>query len=331
MIFRRGKNGETAALAQLEAELSRSRERRDGLNGQLVEAQRALDAALVARRRELVEDDADTGSQGKDEVLPGREEVDALADAVEEVDSRIAHLESRIGQERAKLFRAEAAAELASHVKKLADAIATLKTSAAGVVGALPEVLSRVPFSNPNLPRDLAGLLLINVIDVNLGDVVKAANTHREALLRGDGPIRHPDVAMPRAAPPPEIARVDCLLIADSSWSKNGEAVTASRWTIRGLPLDVAERAIKLGWAFAASSDVVKRLLETNQLSINGAWHSPDPRACIDLATVTKRPPPDSFGQSLGVCYEATPETGVPRGAKVTIGESIEGTASVAR
>jgi hypothetical protein len=44
MIFKR-KNGEAAALAQLEAELARSRERRDRLQAQLGAAQRALDAS----------------------------------------------------------------------------------------------------------------------------------------------------------------------------------------------------------------------------------------------------------------------------------------------
>jgi hypothetical protein len=55
-----------------------------------------------------------------------------------------------------KHVRAEAAAELAGHTRKLADAIEALRTAGVAVVAALPDVLSRVPFSNPHLPKDWA-------------------------------------------------------------------------------------------------------------------------------------------------------------------------------
>jgi len=66
-VFRR--RNETS----LERELSATRERRDKLKGQRIDAQRALDLAIAERRRTQVEADADDGRIAKDIVRNARD------------------------------------------------------------------------------------------------------------------------------------------------------------------------------------------------------------------------------------------------------------------
>jgi hypothetical protein len=143
---------------------------------------------------------------------------------------------------------------------KLVDAIATLKTSAAAVVAALPGVTARTPFSNPYLPKDLGDLF--TGVDATLADVIKTASIHREALLRGDGPIRVPDVAMPPAAPSPEIERQIIYVHQHSKWMEFGEAKTAPKWAHAAVPVAVAEKAIAANLADRIDSDRANKLRE---------------------------------------------------------------------
>lgn len=103
------------------------------------------------------------------------------------------------------------------------------------MIAALPDVISRTPFGNPHLAKDLTDLFS-GMIDVNLADVIKAASTHREALLRGDGQIRMPDAPMPPAAPPPEIERQIIYVHQHSKWMEFGEAKTAPNGVNNDLP-----------------------------------------------------------------------------------------------
>ena len=92
------------------------------------------------------------------------------------------------------------------------------------------------------------------MIDVNLGDVLRLATAHREALLVGDAPIRAPDVAMPPAAPAPVIERVDVLLIANSCWPEGDQMVSGARWSLRPVPVGiVATRRSSAGFSGATA------------------------------------------------------------------------------
>lgn len=96
--------------------------------------------------------------------------------------------------------------------------------------------------------------------------------------------------------------------------------MTAPRWSIRGVPVEIAERAIGLGWAFARDSWMVGRLLDTGQLAANGPWHAVDPRDCIDLSTVNAAMPRSS------ICHGGHPTNcGIFKGMTFTapIGQKV--------
>jgi hypothetical protein len=245
-MFKRRNGGEAAALAQLETELARSRERRDRLNGQLVEAQRALETALVARRRELVEEDADGGSQGKDEVLRGREQVDALADAVEQLDGRIQHLESRIGQERDRLTRAEASRELIEHANVLGRAVEGFTAAAKVLIERAPPVIDRCPPGYSQLPVTVGNL--VGQIVTEMNSVVALARHTAGAIVNRDAAIRIPPPAIEMPKPAPEVARASVLLFGDVKWPEaNGELCTAPRMGLWSLPAATARDCERLG------------------------------------------------------------------------------------
>jgi hypothetical protein len=122
---------------------------------------------------------------------------------------------------------------------------------------------------------------------------------------------------MPPAPPPaPPIERTEVLLIADSAWPEGDQTVTGARWSIRGLPVAVAERAISLGWAFRRDHTVVQQLLDTQQVMPSGPFHRVAPVDCIDLATVTTRPP----GSEASLMAQ-------PAGTVETSGPAVVGTA----
>jgi hypothetical protein len=324
MIFRK-KNGE-AVLGQLEGELVAARAKRTALQEKLAGAEAALAQAISDRRASLLESDGDIGDSS--DIIRKGTDRDALLDAIEVVEAKVAHLESRISQERSKAEREAAAAELTDRVGKVVAAVATLRIAGAAVCEVLPGLLNLTPHSNQQFGKDLSDLF-VNVTGT-IDEVLSRAKTQIMALRSPDGDARIMREAepLPAPAPMPVVERTDCLLIADSTWPENGEVKSAGRWSIRGLPTDVASRAVELGWAFPTSAEVVQRLIETGQASINSGWHSPDPRTCIDLATVTRKPPRGSFGQSLGAPADADAPATLPAGAVETTGPGVTGTAT---
>jgi hypothetical protein len=311
MIFKR-KNGEAPALAQLEPELARSRERRGRLQAQLVEAQAALDQAIGARRRQLVEDDADTGSEGKDAVLHAREQVDALSDAIEQLDGRIQHLESRIGQERDQLTRAEASRELIEHANALGRAVEGFTAAAKMLIERAPPVIDRCPPGYSLLPVAVGNL--VGQIITEMTSVLALARHQAAAIVNGDAAIRIPPPAIELPKPAPQVARASVLLYGDVKWREpNGELCTAPRMGLWSRPAATAERAIRAGWAVPSDAPIVQRLRDADA-GVGQSWAPPPAHACTDLdAPEIKRPPPGSFGhQPLGA---------PPDAAEATIGE----------
>jgi hypothetical protein len=325
-MFNKRKNSESSAvLAQLAAELARLSARRDQLSRQLVEAQATLDAALAQRRRELLEDDPDGGSQGKDKVLHAREEIDALSGARAVVEERITATEARLAQARDQAARDAAITDLSPHVDALAKGIAQLQAVTQMLAPAAKEVTQRVPYGNGRFSVDLADIL--GAIADELCGIVGNARAHIDQLKAGDARVVTVPAPMPVPAPPPAIERVDVLLIANSAWTESGAMVTGPRWSLRPIPVAIVARAEKLGWVIRRDSEVVRRLLDSQQLMSGGPWHSPPAADCVNLETVTERPRPGSFGRSLGEVDEATPAT-LPGNAVETVGATVEGVAS---
>jgi hypothetical protein len=314
----------------LERELAAARARRDRLNGQLVEAHAALDAALVRRRRELLEDDTDTGSQGKDEVLRRREEIDALSDAIAQLDDRIQHLESRIAQEHDRLARESAAAELDDRVRKVVAAVATLKTSAAAVCEALPGVLQLTPHSNQQFGKDLADLF-VNVT-TTINETLDRAQAQVAALKSGDGDARA--VVVPPPIPPPapavpQVERLPILAYGNLKWTENGEVMTIPHWGFGSPPCAVAMRAIAAGWGCKQDDPIVGRLRDGG-FSVGQSWHRVRADLCVDLdRDPLPRPPRGTIGQSLGMPADPDgPPAGIPSAVE-QVGQAIVGTARV--
>ena len=107
-------------------------ERRDRLREKLATAEVALDQALTARRKALLESDGEVGSSSQEIVGLGLDR-DALLDALEQIEAKVAHLESRLKQERSRAEREMAASELDDQTRKLVAAIEALRNAAATV------------------------------------------------------------------------------------------------------------------------------------------------------------------------------------------------------
>jgi hypothetical protein len=299
MIFKR-KNGEaSAALGQLVPELTRSRERRDQLQTQLVAAQAALDQAIGARRRQLVEDDADGNSQGKGEVLHAREQVEAISGAIEELDGRIQNLESRIREEHAKIARAEASRELIEHANALARAIDAFTAAAKVLIERARPVIDRVPPGYDPLPAAVENL--VGQCATEMNSVVTLARHQAAAIVNGDAVIRIPPPAIEMPNPAPQVARVSVLLYGNVKWREaNGETMTAPRMGLWSLPAATAERGIASGWAVASDAPIVQRLRDADY-GVGQFWALPPAHACTDLdADPIAKPPRGTLGQSLG-------------------------------
>jgi hypothetical protein len=321
MIFKRKNREASAALAQLEAELSRSRERRDRLNGQLGEAQRSLDLALAERRRVLVEADADTGSQGRDEVLRGREEVEAIADAIEQIEARIAHLQTRVTQEKDRLARAEASRELIEHVNALARATDGFTAAAKVMIERAPAAIDRMAPGYSQVPIAVGNLIAQITTEMNL--VANEARHYAAAIANGDAAIRIPPPAIEMPKPAPQVACVSVLLYGDVKWrDANGETMTAPRMGLWSLPAATAQRAIASGWAVPSDAPIVQRLREADA-GVGQSWAPPPAHACTDLdADPIKRPPVGTLGQQIGRPADA------PASAGERTGEAIVGVAT---
>jgi hypothetical protein len=324
-IFKKKQDNGPVAL---ELERADGLARRDRLREKLAGARAALDRAIADRRKSLLESD-DTGDTGSQQIMTLGIEHDAIADAVELLDNKIKDLESWLAVERRRAEREGAAAELDDRVRKVVAAVATLRTSAAAVCAALPGVLQLTPHSNQQFGKDLADLF-VNVT-TTINETLDRARGQVAALKSGDGDARAVVVPAPPPppAPAPVIERIDVLLIANSCWPENGSMVTGPRWSLRPVPVEIVARVEPLGWVIRRDSEVVRRLLDSQQLMSGGPWHSPAVSDCVDLSTVTRKPPPGSCGRSLGEVDsdEATPAR-LPHGAVEHIGEAVVGLAT---
>jgi hypothetical protein len=325
-IFKRKTNGTEA----LERELATTRERRDRLKEQRIDAQRALDIAIAERRRTLVEVDADDGLISKDIVRGARDLVEQLDDAIAHLDARITEIEHKIAAEQERAKREQAAGELARYADQLSAAIDAFAMTVAPLAKTIPDVVGRTPHANLDFGRGVEQLL--GGVVAELGGVVGNAKAHAAALLTGETMVIRQPTAIEVLGQPPQIERLSCMPIADVGWIENGQPKTAPSWSIWALPLDVARRGIEAGWLFAADSETVARL-RAGGFSVGNAWHAVDVRRCVDLsAEKLPKPPPGSLGRSLGeIDQEEKPAgvPGVPGGAVERVGEAVTGTATV--
>jgi hypothetical protein len=313
-MFNKRKNSESSAvLAQLAAELARLSARRDQLSRQLVEAQATLDAALAQRRRELLEDDPDGGSQGKDKVLHAREEIDALSGARAVVEERITATEARLAQARDQAARDAAITDLSPHVDALAKGIAQLQAVTQMLAPAAKEVTQRVPYGNGRFSVDLADIL--GAIADELASIVANARQHLDRLRAGEAQPRAIAVPEPPAPPPPKVERLQILVLNDNiKWTEPGGTVrTAPRYGYTDPPRPAAARAIAACLAVPADGETARRLREgDHHNAVGNSWHQPAQHLCIDIDRDDLRPARGAIGQSLGMSPDPEKPAGVP-------------------
>ena len=279
--MRFGKKKDPAA--EIEAELSGLRERREQLAARLTETKQDIEAALLDRRRALVEAvDDQPLSRRVDEL---RATAEALQDAILEVDRRIVAAEKDIANARG---RAAVDAEVRTRQGHLAE-LSAASAEFAPAATRLAKALGALSAASPTAAS--AGAYINNLKNELKAAVESAVSEVQSYLAMLDAgnvaPRPQPESPPPPAPPPPRGPRKAVYLMVDGKWTEDdGKVCSRTRYNDVELPERIATVALQHGHAIEKTDERARGLRVTR-----GSDYSPiAPALCIDITLPRPKP-----------------------------------------
>jgi hypothetical protein len=270
-------------------EVTRMRARRELLAKQLAHAQADVLLKQDHVERLLIEDaEGAVRAKAQDAVASTERDIRSLSGAVATLDAEIASLEREIAAAADRKLRAKAVAELEADAASVSAAALAYIDGARRFAAATAKIASVIPDAAAmhSLATSLAGEL--PEATALIGNLIRQ---HAKAIAEGVAPPRLTVAEAPPSPAPAPVPTKRVLSLSALRWGDLETERCAKNQQV-ALPVELADRALTLGYAIPVTDPRVKSLYA-------GYGAPPSPAQCVNLADPDLAPFRPAFGADI--------------------------------